>query len=114
MKKRLAVAVGAAAIAATVLAPSAQAQLSWHTRSIIYWTGTSCIQMNSPGGSGTACGGSWEVPQQVYRGQDFGVDPVMGNASWISCEIWVEGELAYMDHAFAGDGTDVNCLRTKS
>ena len=62
--------------------------------------------MNYPGGSGAAPAGP---PETELRG-----DPVMGDASWISCEIWGEGELAYMDHAFAGDGTDVNCLTSKS
>ena len=118
MKKRLAVAVGAAAIAATVLAPSAQAQVSYDATTRILWKGAECIQLQFPGGdSGSTCGkyqSYYEMSQQVYRGQDFGVDPVMGNASWISCEIWVDGQFAYGDRAFAGDGTDVNCLRTKS
>jgi hypothetical protein len=35
----------------------------------------------------------------------------MGDATWISCQLYLNGELNYSDRADAGDGTDVNCLR---
>jgi hypothetical protein len=115
MKKVLAavgIAVAASATTLGVAAP-ANAQLSWYTKTVVRWTGASCIQLDYPGGSGGACGGGWEIPHQVVRGQEFGVDPVMGDANWIFCEVWIEGQVVYSDYAYAGDGTDVNCLRVK-
>ena len=38
--------------------------------------------------------------------QLIGVDPIMGNADWISCTITVDGRYSYSDYASRGDGTD--------
>ena len=117
LKKAIAGALGAAAVAAAVsLAPSANAYgyYVYHTSTRVQWSGAECIDMTSVYTTGYGCGGSWVLDESVPTGADFGVDPIMGNASWISCQVIVDGVVAYTDYASAGDGTDVNCLRNKS
>jgi hypothetical protein len=86
----------------------------------IDWAGTRCIEMSSArsndpnqSGSGTVCSdnGSWEYSEHPVSGNLVGGDPVMGDATWISCKLYLNGKLNYSDRADAGDGTDVNCLR---
>lgn len=39
-----------------------------------------------------------------------GVDPVMGNAAWVSCEMFLNGSSYMGDAALSGDGSDASCL----
>ncbi|AGB21679.1 hypothetical protein Mycsm_01262 [Mycobacterium sp. JS623] len=86
----------------------------------IDWAGTRCIELrsarsNNPTqwGSGTVCSdnGSWEYSEHPVSGNLVGGDPVMGDATWISCKLYLNGKLNFSARANAGDGTDVNCLR---
>jgi hypothetical protein len=117
-KGLIAGAIGAAALAAVSLAPSASANAygGYYTTTQVQWGGSSCIAVNEAYGySDYLCGygQSWRRDEVVYSGQDFGLDPVMGSASWISCQVYVDTQLVYSDYATVGDGTDVNCLRYK-
>jgi hypothetical protein len=46
----------------------------------------------------------------VYSGARKGADPIMGDADYISCTLYVNGRVAWHDAAVAGDGTDANCI----
>ena len=111
--------IGAAAVAAAVsVAPSANAYSGgfYYATTTVEWGGAPCIDVNEAyGASETYCGygGRWQLDQRVYSGQDFGLDPVMGSADWISCQVYVDTRLVWSDYASRGDGTDVNCLRNK-
>lgn len=85
------------------------------------WAGTRCIEVQSAqrsdptkSASSTVCSdaGNWEYSEHPAAGDLVGGDPVMGDADWISCTLYINGKLDYSDRADAGDGTDVNCLRT--
>ena len=47
----------------------------------------------------------------AYSGQRIGADPIIGDADYIYCEVYINGRFAYSDSAYAGDGTDANCVR---
>ena len=47
----------------------------------------------------------------AYPGDRIGADPIMGDADFISCTLYVDGQYAYSDSAAAGDNTDANCVR---
>lgn len=113
MKKLLGAAVAAAAVALNV-APAASADSFSYTKTMVQWDGAPCIEVDMAAyGYQTLCGfnGMWESNENVYVGQDFGMDPIMGGADWISCQVYVDTVLAYTDYASAGDGHDVNCWR---
>ena len=121
MKKLIAAAgLGAAVTVATVVgAAPANAYGSgyYYTTTNVEWGGSSCIGVNEAyGGYETFCGygGGWRIDERVDSGQDFGLDPVMGSANWISCEVYINTQLVYSDFATNGDGHDVNCLRNKN
>jgi hypothetical protein len=117
--RKLATALVATAAAATVLATAAPAQAQPNTTTVIVWTGTNCIQVASAytyspqaAGISTICGGSWEFSEgNIWPGDLFGADPIMGDATYIECAVFAGGRLVWSDSAHAGDGTDVNCLR---
>ena len=113
----------AAAIAATVgVASPAQAYSGYaYAHTVVTWGGTNCIEHSGASngnpyvlGYGHTCmyshAAAWDEARS--SGQLIGVDPIMGNADWISCTITVDGRFSYSDYASRGDGTDVNCLRT--
>jgi len=109
--------VAAAALAATVGVAAPANARSWHyTKTMVQWGGSSCINVQEANvyGYSTYCGfgNAWELNETPYVGQNLGLDPIMGNASWISCQVYVDGRLDYSDFASAGDGTDVNCTRS--
>lgn len=93
---------------------------------VVQWQGTSCVaaqgaafgnpyQMGRPsltcdgGPVGMVHTATWN--ELRVSGQYIGVDPIMGANNWISCTLYVNGELVVSDHADAGDGTDVTCLQ---
>jgi hypothetical protein len=47
----------------------------------------------------------------IWPGDLFGANPTMGSASYIECAVFRGAAMVWSDNAFAGDGTDVNCLR---
>jgi hypothetical protein len=117
-KQLIAGAIGAAAVAAVSLASSASANVygGYYATTEVQWGGSNCIAVNEAYGySDYLCGygQSWHRDEIVYSGQDFGLDPVMGGADWISCQVYVDTRLVWSDYGSRGDGTDVNCLRNK-
>jgi hypothetical protein len=107
-------AVGAAAVTAVALAPSANACGSLHyVTTQVSWGGSNCIAVQEVWRPEVFCGygNSWELDERVGHYQDFGMDPTMGAADWISCNVYVDTQLVYSDFAVRGDGTDVNCIR---
>ena len=76
-KKVIAGAIGAAAVAAVSLAPSANAYGLYYTTTEVQWGGTNCIPGNQAYGySDYLCGfgNSWHRDERVASGQDFGLD----------------------------------------
>ena len=96
-------------IAVTILAtPKARADFA---RVELYWTGTPCIEVvQATGWRQWVCNYRATFTAYTGPGMTIGVDPIMGNANYIACAFWLNGDLEYRDSAFAGDGTDVNCI----
>lgn len=84
---------------------------------VVTWTGANCIDITAPSGAaGTLrtashCGGRAQLVSSGVGDQMVGADPVIGDASSLTCEI-LDGRL--MDSGAAGDGHDVNCLTRAS
>lgn len=109
-----AVAFGAALSAAgMLLSGAAKADSADYARVEVYWAGTPCIDiLQATGVRQTVCGGSATFTAVTGPGRTIGIDPIMGAASSISCLFYLNGTLDYVDLAYAGDGTDVNCIRS--
>jgi hypothetical protein len=110
---------GALLAAAVLFAPPAHAS-GHYVRTLVSWEGAPCIDVtySDPTSSYTftraVCGGSYtRTESNVWGGDWIGVDPIMGSASFIACDMWIDGVLSWTDSAYAGDGSDVNCLRVK-
>ncbi|WP_157108615.1 hypothetical protein [Aldersonia kunmingensis] len=43
-------------------------------------------------------------------GGTIGIDPYIGNATWVSCSLYVDGVLWDSDYVTNGDGYDADCL----
>lgn len=101
-------------------APKGHAYQSVRAVTYVQWGGSPCVQIygasvGNPyliGSPIYECGGG-QAQWVEYRstGQVVGVDPEMGNNSWIACQLYVNGRLEYSDSANAGDGNQVSCLR---
>jgi hypothetical protein len=87
----------------------------------IQWSGSRCIDVRSArrdnktqSVTDSVCSrdGTWRYSEEATTGQLVGGDPIMGDADSISCQLYINGQLEFSDKADAGDGTDVNCLRT--
>ncbi|MFV8245496.1 excalibur calcium-binding domain-containing protein [Mycolicibacterium peregrinum] len=84
---------------------------------VVTWTGANCIDITAPSGAaGTLqtashCGGRAQLVSSGVGDQMVGADPVIGDASSLTCEI-LDGRL--MDSGTSGDGHDVNCLTRAS
>lgn len=71
-----------------------------------------------PGGVGfrapSVCANFTSEIQKVYPGQVYGVNPIMGDAAAVGCSVVnvTSGAVLASDYGVAGDGFDVNCLRT--
>lgn len=112
----IAVSTAATATAITTASPS---EASPNARTFLYWRGAPCIAVESanmyaPTTSvvSTVCGGSWSFSEgNIWPGDLFGANPIMGGASYIECGVFRAGVLVYYDSAVAGDGTEVSCLR---
>ena len=106
----------AAAIAATVGVAAPANAYGYTAYNVVEWGGAPCITIVQPNIYGTlssdvVCGGSVGWDQATVSGGRLGSDPIIGNASWVSCEVWVDGRLADSDFVTNGDGRDANCLR---
>jgi len=114
------VALVAAFAAALGLSGATDARASSYAHTVVSWGGTDCItttgaqefnryRLSVP---------TWQCSpfhtlvwdEGALPGAWIGVDPIMGDATWISCSI-DDGWNTYTDFARAGDGTDVSCLR---
>ena len=96
---------------AVATAPMAKSD-SGSARVEVVWTGAPCIDVvHATGRYQTICGGAWTFYGAAESGYATGVDPIMGDATSISCTFYLDGYMEYYDLALRGDGTDVNCLR---
>ena len=113
MRARSLVAAVAMAMGGIALAAPANAFAGYTVNTYVKWGGTSCVDMDSASGPKMGCAyNSWTETQYKVRPYSIvGVDPIMGDASWIHCDIMVDGVVVYSDYAAHGDGHDVNCLR---
>jgi hypothetical protein len=105
----------AVAVVALILGLCPQAQASIGERITVHtdWGPYSCITLNDPSGTHTACGGSADAHYYANAGEWVGVDPVIGPNSWVSCYIAGPDNVAFFsDFGTAGDGHDINCLGT--
>ena len=55
--------------------------------------------------------GTWSFAESRVAGDFYGADPIMGDAIWIICSVYIYWVLQVSDYAAAGDGHDVTCLR---
>lgn len=122
--RRVALIAAAVLVGGSVaLAAPAQA-LGGFARTEINWAGPECIavtsaQRYSPRHAVTdsICSpiGSYVFTESnVWVGDLFGADPIMGAAGYIQCQVWLNGRLHRSDSAYRGDGTDVSCLMTRT
>ncbi|WP_068274226.1 hypothetical protein [Aldersonia kunmingensis] len=82
----------------------------------VMWGGSRCLDVAYQNGAQkTYCGNG---NSSTYRYDSNGIghsgsriylDPIMGNADWISCTIEVNGYIVVSDYASAGDGHDAWC-----
>lgn len=84
----------------------------------VTWSGTDCIPIRTVNGQSDLCdiyqrpASEAVVEHGKAIGDLVGVDPIMGHADWVSCDVYLNGSLYFRDYARAGDGSDVNCLVT--
>lgn len=117
IKATIAGTIAATAIVGTIAAASPAEASYWrYATTTVQWGGSSCINVQAANEYGlrTLCGygNSWDLDERPYVGQGFGMDPIMGNASWVACYVYLDGQLVYSDSAYAGDGHDANCNRS--
>jgi hypothetical protein len=106
----------AAAIAATVgVAAPANARTAEITTVVSWVGGDSVLAVDYPG-EGVVLERSYSKTATdhwyAYSGAQIGADPIMRDANFISCQLYVNGRLDYSDYGYAGDGHDVTCVRT--
>jgi hypothetical protein len=102
-------------------APAAQAEPSIipgiTVMTIVKWSGTDCISVRTATGQRDLCDPYQQPPSEAVVehgkaiGDLVGVDPIMGHAAWISCEMFLNGSPTMNDVALTGDGSDVTCLK---
>lgn len=107
--------------AAIIFSPKADAQRLHFVRTVIFWTGAPCIDVEGPQiankyqlTTNTICWPTHEGGYIAYQAEHeyIGANPIMGNATSISCQVYVDDMLVKSSIATKGDGTDVNCLGT--
>jgi hypothetical protein len=83
---------------------------------IVKWSGTDCIPARTADENRDLCKTVGQPRSEALVehghavGDLVGVDPVMGQADWVSCELYLNGSPTMSDAALAGDGSDVTCL----
>lgn len=84
----------------------------------VTWSGSDCIPIRTVNGQSDLCDIYQQPPSEAVVehgkaiGDLVGVDPIMGHADWVSCDVYLNGNLYFRDFGRAGDGSDVNCLVT--
>jgi hypothetical protein len=84
---------------------------------IVRWSGTDCILGRTADGQRDLCNTVTQprsesiVEHGKAVGDLVGVDPAMGKAAWVSCEMFLNGSSYMGDAALAGDGSDATCLK---
>ena len=123
MKKLIAAAGLGAALVGGVLANAspAQAHSEYRVEVDVSWSGTSCVNYHGRSesnhyrtASGFQCAGSQSLFWTYYSspGETIGIDPEMGNNSFVSCALYINGRFVASDSAYAGDGHEATCLST--
>jgi hypothetical protein len=112
-------AAGALALAMVTAAP-AQAQVRYYSAEVtLTWTDRTCVDVIEPNGYdrtqltyNQACrpNGIASVRYAVSSGEYFGVDPIMGDNTYLHCSASLNGVQVYNSWGTAGDGTDINCI----
>lgn len=120
----IAVCLGATvALSIVTPTPNAAARYGHEVQTHIEWTGPqNFIEFNWPLLTdhkqvvrGKVSGNNQvNLVQQAVPGDYFGADPIIGDNSYISCTVTVDGREALRDAAYRGDGHDCNCLRIMS
>jgi hypothetical protein len=111
--------VGGLLTGAALVASPANAYYGTHNvTSTVAWGGADCIPIEAPlisnpyqTGTVSFCGGHSYASYTAPNGALIGANPMMGNADWLSCQVYLDGALVYSDYGTAGDGHDINCLR---
>ena len=114
-KAALATGAAAAVIAASVgVAAPADARAA-NIMTVVTWVGgDSWLEVDYPGEGVVLEGSPAKVARDhwtAYSGARIGADPIMGDADYISCTLYVNGYPEVFDSAYAGDGHDANCVR---
>ena len=101
-------------------APPARAMSRYYAVDVsVTWTDRTCVDVMEPSSvdrarlvysSACRANGMASVSYLVSSGEYFGVDPIMGDNTYIHCSAALNGQMMYNSWARAGDGTDVNCL----
>ncbi|MCV7251624.1 DUF732 domain-containing protein [Mycobacterium hackensackense] len=104
--------------------PGSAGPVARQVATTVTWSGPACIDVKSAVvGQPTQL-----VSQQICSpdrsvtrnegarksGDFFGVDPIMGSADFLSCQVDVDGAVRVRDQGTAGDGHDINCLQKMS
>lgn len=111
---------GGVAVSGACLAPLAQAEPNIipgvTVMTIVKWSGTDCIPARTATGQRDLCSTMGQPHSEAVVehghavGDLVGLDPAMGKADWVSCEVFLNGSPNINDVALAGDGSDVTCL----
>ena len=114
------IAVAGMALCCASFAPSAVAQPNVipgiTVMTIVKWSGTDCISARTASGQRDLCNTVAQPRSEAVVehgkavGDLVGVDPVMGMAAWVSCELYLNGSPRMNDAALVGDGSDVTCM----
>lgn len=112
--------IAALVAAAISVSPAADADSVHSVRTIIDWTGPQqWIEFNYAPFSdrrhivvGKVYGNQRVglIDDGVQRGDFYGADPIIGDNSYVSCRVTVDGVEVLHSEAYAGDGHDCNCL----
>lgn len=112
-------AIAAVLVVAVVPEQTAASMPVHHVMTYLNWSNSYCIDIRRanqsdptqietiPVCTGT---GQWFYPEDRVSGQYYGADPMLGQATEITCNVKVDGNLVASNYAAAGDGHDANCL----
>lgn len=104
----------ALACAATLaVTPTASAASSNIYATVTWGAGSDCIHYDAGGGTdNSVCSSAHQYKWNytAYDGQYIGLDPYIGNHSWVACTLYIDGRQWDGDVVDKGDGQDANCL----
>lgn len=115
MRKLITIIATVVALGGAGQAPPAHADSFIRTE--VAWVGTPCIDIYFGWNAVTrtvcnSLGHYTYTEGNAWYGDQIGLDPIMGAATYIECKMWINGVLSWSDAALAGDGSDVTCHRT--